>query len=72
MRAWPVAFATDREALEANIGVVVTRSVSRYEIICDWEGSTQSVESLQGYDQERIYDPHTGTTFRLDGLSYGP
>ena len=38
-RAWPVAFATDREALEANTEVVVTRSVSRYEIICDWEGS---------------------------------
>ena len=41
-------------------------------IICDCEGSTQSVESLQGYDPERIYDPNTGTTFRLDGLSYGP
>ena len=71
-RAWPVAFATDREALEANIGVVVTRPVSRYEIICDWEGSSQAMEPMQGYDPERIYDPHTGNTFRLDGLSYGP
>jgi hypothetical protein len=66
-----VAFATDKEALEAKIGVVVTRSVSRFEIICDWEGtSTQATEPP--YDPERIYDAQSGTTFRLDGLSYGP
>jgi len=72
-RAWPVAFATDEAALEANIGVVVTRSVSRFEVICDWEGtSTQDTAPPTGYDPERVYDAQTGTTFRLDGLSYGP
>jgi hypothetical protein len=72
-RVWPVAFATDEEALEAKIGVVVTRSVSRFEMICDWEGtSTQATEPPIGYDPERIYDAQTGTTFWLDGLSYGP
>jgi len=56
-RAWPVAFATDEAALEANIGVVVTRSVSRFEIICDWEGtSTQDTAPPTGYDPERVYD----------------
>ena len=53
--------------------MVVTRSVSRFEIICNWEGtSTQDTEPPTRYDPERIYDTQTGTTFRLDGLSYGP
>jgi hypothetical protein len=68
-----VAFATDEEALEAKIGVEVTKSVSRFEIICDWEGtSTQDTDPPTRYDPERIYDAQTGTTFRLDGLSYEP
>jgi hypothetical protein len=63
-RFWPVAFATDKEALEAKIGVMVTRSVSRFEIICDWEGtSTQDTEPPTRYDPERLYDAQTGTTF---------
>jgi hypothetical protein len=61
---WPLTFATDKEALEAKIGVVVTRSVSRFEIICDWEGtSTQDTEPPTRYDPERLYDSQTGTTF---------
>ena len=72
-RAWPVAFATDEAAQEANIGVVVTRSVSQFEVICDWEGtSTQGTAPPTGYDPERVYDSQIGTTFRLDGLSYEP
>jgi hypothetical protein len=70
---WHVAFATDTDALGAQVGVVVTRSVSRFDIISDWEGtSTHGMEPCKGYDPERIYDSQTGTTFRLDGLSYGP
>ena len=66
-------FATDKEALEAYIGVVVTRSVSWFEIVCDWVGtSTQDTDLPTGYDPERLYDAQTGSTFRLDGLSYGP
>jgi hypothetical protein len=30
-RVWPVAFATDKAALEAEIRVVMTRSVSRFQ-----------------------------------------
>ena len=72
-RFWPVAFATDKEALEAKIGVVVTRSVPRFEISCDWEGtSTQVTEHPTRYDPERLHDAQTGTIFRLHGLSYGP
>ena len=72
-RFWPVAVATDTDALEAQLEVVVTRSVSRFEIICDWEGtSTHGTEPCKGYDQERIHDSQTGTTCRRDGLSYGP
>ena len=71
-RFWPVAVATDTEALEAQLEVVVTRSVSRFEIICDWEGTnTHGTEPCKGYDQERIHDSQTGTTCRRDGLSYG-
>jgi hypothetical protein len=47
-----VAFATDKGALEAKIGVVVTRSVSQFEIICDWEGTSThpiSVRTGWGY-----------------------
>ena len=67
-----MAFGTDKE-LEAYIGVVVTRSVSRFEIVCVWVGtSTQDTDLPTGYDPERLYDAQTGSTFRLDGLSYGP
>ena len=66
-------FSTDKEALEAYIGVVVTRSVSRVEIVCDWVGtSTQDTDLPTGYDPERLYNAQTGSTFRLDELSYGP
>jgi hypothetical protein len=72
-RRWPVAFASDPDALEAQIGVVVTKDVKRFEIICDWEGtSTQGASPSTVYDPEQIYDAHTAMSFRLDGLSYGP
>ena len=72
-KRWPVAFATDTTALEAQVGVVVTKDVERFEIICDCEGaSTQGETQLLGYDSEQIYDVETAMTFCLDGLSYGP
>jgi hypothetical protein len=70
---WPVAFATDTNAPEAQVGIIVTKPVTRLEIICVWEGtSTYGTEPPTGYDPKRIYDSHTGSKFRLDGLSYGP
>jgi hypothetical protein len=72
-RHWPVAFATDQYSLEAGIGVVLTKAVKCYEVICDWEGkSTIGTPSPKCYDPEIIYDHETGVTFRLSGLSYGP
>ena len=72
-KRWPVAFASDSTALEAQVGVVVTKDVERFEIICDWEGtSTPGKSPLPGYDPEQIYDVKSATSFRLDGLSYGP
>ena len=72
-KKWPVAFASDPDALEAQIGVVVTKDVGRYDIICDWEGtSTQGAAPPLAYDPEQIYDVQTTTSLRLDGLSYGP
>ena len=59
-KRWSVAFASDPDALEAQIGVVVTKDVGRYDIICDWEGtSTQGAASLLAYDPEQIYDVQT-------------
>jgi hypothetical protein len=72
-RRWPVAFASDPDALEAQIGVVVTKDVKRFEIICDWEGtSTQGASPSTVYDPEQIYDAQTEMSLRLDRLSYGP
>jgi hypothetical protein len=72
-KRWPVAFASDPDALEAQIGVVVTKEVKRFEIICDWEGtSSQGASPSTVYDPEQIYDAQTEMSLRLDGLSYGP
>ena len=71
-KRWPVAFTSDPDALEAQIGVVVTKEVKRFEIICDWEDtSTQGASPSTVYDPEQKYDAQTATAFRLDGLSYG-
>jgi hypothetical protein len=39
-KRWPVTFASDPDALEDQIGVVVTKEVKRFEIVCDWEGTS--------------------------------
>jgi hypothetical protein len=73
-RVWPVVFATDKAALEAKIGVVVTRSVSKFEVICGWEGtSTQDTKPSTGYDPEKVYDAQTGIPhFGLAGKAMDP
>jgi hypothetical protein len=72
-KRWPVALASDPSALEAQIGVVVTKEVKRFEIICDWEGaSIQEASPSTVHDPEQIYDAQTAMSLRLDGLSYGP
>jgi hypothetical protein len=66
-KRWPVAFASDPAALEAQIGVVVTKDVERFDLICDWEGTSTHGASLPTcFDPEHIYDVQTATTDWMD------